>query len=84
MRELTTYLIDRADELSLQVMTPRRWQERAGIVSFRLAGDLDTIVAQLREKNIVCSVKDGYVRTAVHFYNTTEELEIFLSELTSI
>jgi selenocysteine lyase/cysteine desulfurase len=84
VRELTTYLIDRAEELKLEVTTPRHWSERAGIVSFKLPGNVEQIVAQLRKRNIVCSVKDGYVRAATHFYNNKDELEIFLSELARV
>lgn len=81
VRELTTYLIERAEAVRLPVATPRPWHERAGIVSFKLPGDPERTVAELRGKNIVCSTKDGYVRSAVHFYNTADELDRFVHEL---
>ncbi|GMQ90180.1 MAG: cysteine desulfurase [Gammaproteobacteria bacterium] len=82
VRELSTYLMERATELGIKVKTPRPWHERAGIVSFNLPGDAGENVVRLRAKNIVCSVKDGLVRAAVHFYNTEEELERFIAEIT--
>jgi cysteine desulfurase/selenocysteine lyase len=81
VRELTTYLMERVDAHGLQMTTPRPWHERAGIVSFHVTADAEEVVARLRERRIVCSVKDGCVRAAVHFYNTREELELFVSEL---
>ncbi|MFQ5938306.1 MAG: aminotransferase class V-fold PLP-dependent enzyme, partial [Acidiferrobacterales bacterium] len=81
--ELTTYLIERAEALSLDVRTPRPWNERAGIVSFKLPGDPEVTATRLREERIICSVKDGYIRTATHFYNTKEELDRFLSAITA-
>ncbi len=79
--ELTTHLMEQADANGLPVKTPRPWSERAGIVSFGVTGDPEAIVARLRARHIVCSVKDGCVRAAVHFYNTREELDRFVSEL---
>jgi selenocysteine lyase/cysteine desulfurase len=81
VHELTTYLMEQADAHGLQVTTPRPWHERAGIVSFKIAADPEKTVTRLRERHLVCSVKDGCVRAAVHFYNTREELERFVSEL---
>lgn len=84
VRELTTYLMEQADAHGLQVTTPRPWHERAGIVSFQVTADAEEIVTRLRERHFVCSVKDGCVRAAVHFYNTREELKRFVSELAQI
>lgn len=84
VRELTTYLMEQADAHGLQVTTPRPWHERAGIVSFKITANPEETVARLRERHIVCSVKDGCVRAAAHFYNTREELERFVSELARI
>jgi cysteine desulfurase/selenocysteine lyase len=84
VRELTTYLMEQADAHGLQVMSPRPWHERAGIVSFKITADPEKTVTQLRARHIVCSVKDGCVRAAAHFYNTREELQRFVSELARI
>ena len=50
-----------------------------------LKGSLKT---NLREKNmlkkIVCSLREGYIRFAPHFYNTKEEIDIVVNELKNI
>lgn len=78
---LTTMLIESARARGLSVATPAAWRERAGIVSLRLPGDAGQAVSALNARNIICSAKDGYLRCAVHFYNTEDELGVFLDEL---
>jgi selenocysteine lyase/cysteine desulfurase len=81
VKELTTYLLDRAEEKGLPIATPRPWQERAGIVSFQVPQPAE-IQRQLREHRFIVNVKDGrYLRTATHFYNTEEEIDRLVEHL---
>ncbi len=83
VKELTTYLLDRAEEKRLPIATPRRWEERAGIVSF-LVPEPTEIQKQLKEHRFIVNVKDGrYLRTATHFYNTKEEIDRLVEYLSS-
>jgi selenocysteine lyase/cysteine desulfurase len=84
VQELTTSLADAALARGLTLATPLPWRERAGIVSFVVPGDAGRIVEALRHRNIICSAKDGYVRCALHFYNTSDELGVFLDALTDL
>ncbi|MFQ5799975.1 MAG: aminotransferase class V-fold PLP-dependent enzyme, partial [Bacteroidota bacterium] len=81
IKELTTYLIDRADDMQLIVRTPRPWNARASIVSFDVGDDAAAIVAKLRDQNIIVSEKDGHLRAGVQFYNTKDELDKFLEAI---
>lgn len=81
IRELTTYLIDKAEACGVKVRTPRAWEERAAIVSFDLPGDAVQIVRDLRTRRICVSEKDGHVRAAVHFYNNVADLDRLLENL---
>ena len=81
VRSLTTTLIEEAERRQIKVRTPRSWTERAGIVSFDIGCHAGEKQAQLRARNIVVSEKDGHLRTAVHFYNSEDDLTRFLDAL---
>jgi len=84
VKELTTYLYDRAEEKGFRIATPRPWKERAGIISFDVP-DPEKIRKGLFERNIIVNVKDGRrLRTATHFYNTKEEIDQLLEEMSNL
>ncbi len=72
------YLIDRLSELGYEVITPR--EKHASIVTFKHEDPHGT-AAKLLEKNIEVSARPGLIRVSPHFYNTREELDIFLDAL---
>lgn len=85
---LNDFLLDRLDHSGFNVLTPRAREERAGIVSFygkkrvgtvkesdRIAKDLD---------KIKLVVRGGVFRSAAHFFNTKQDIEIALQKLTVI
>ena len=55
--------------------------ERSGSVCF--AGEIDykKLAVFLRERNVIVSVRDNFVRLSPHFYNTEEEIERFFALL---
>lgn len=55
--------------------------ERSGSVCF--AGDMDyrKLALFLREKNVIVSVRENFVRLSPHFYNTEEEIDRFFTHL---
>ena len=54
----------------------------AGIVSFRKAGvESQLIVRRLRDVGIIAAPRQGWVRTAPHFYIAPEEIDRMLTEL---
>jgi selenocysteine lyase/cysteine desulfurase len=84
VRELTTYLYGRAEEKGLPIATPRPWNERAGILSFDLP-EPERIRRALFERRIIVNVKDRRrLRTATHFYNTREEIDQLLEEISNL
>ncbi len=81
VRTLTTSLVELASSAGLSVLTPADWSQRAGIVSFELEQPA-SVMARLREKDILVTVKDDrYLRTACHFYNTEDEVEQLVAAL---
>ena len=75
----TDRLIERADDAGIYVATPRPHHRRGGIVAIRFPGDV-RVARALIAAGFVCSYRDG-IRIAPHFYNTDEEVDLFMSEL---
>ena len=74
--EITDYFIGKINDLRFEIITPKEREKRAGIVSFRRKDkDSMELFMKLKQKNIVCSLREGYIRISPHFYNTTEELD---------
>jgi cysteine desulfurase / selenocysteine lyase len=84
VRELTTRLIEGAEQRQIRVRTPRPWHERAGLVSFELGKSAGPAVAALKKKRIIVSEKDGYVRAGVHAYNDEGDIDRLLHAITEL
>lgn len=76
---LTDQIIERADEAGLAVASPRPHGRRGGIVALRFPGD-DAVARSLIANDFICSYRGG-LRIAPHFYNTDEEIDLFMGEL---
>jgi kynureninase len=77
--EQTDRIIRRADEARLAVATPRAHEQRGGIVALSFPGDA-AVARALVASGFVCSYR-GVLRIAPHFYNTDEEIDLFMGEL---
>ena len=66
------------------ILTPDKRSLRAGIVSFKHPEIESKILFERLKKNqAVCSLREGYIRLAFHFYNTEEEFEKVFSVIQS-
>ncbi len=80
VRELTTYLMEQLATLEsggVRIWTPSPWNQRAGIVFFRVPGH-EELHARLREARIYCGTFQGGIRLDPGVYNTMEEIDAFL------
>jgi len=78
-RVLIKYLLDCLEELPrVEICTPE--DSRSSIVLIRTGRDRE-IVDRMREKNIIVSYRAGGIRISPHFYNTEEDIDVFISEL---
>lgn len=82
--ELTTRLMEAADDRQIRVRTPRSWEERAGIVSLDLGCDARDAVAALKDRGIIVSYKDTHLRASVHFYNSEDDIDRLMAALQEI
>ena len=82
--ELGDLIIREAEKRNLKVKTPKRREERGGIVS--IAGSFSPIDVKdkLRELGIIVNVRDGAIRISPHFYNTEEEVLRFFDAIDRI
>lgn len=82
--DLTEYLIKKINNPAFEIITPFERAHRAGIVSFRKKNaDSTKLFNTLKKNNIICSLREGYLRVAPHFYNTTEEIDHLIELLFS-
>ena len=75
----TDQIIARADEARIAVATPRAHERRGGIVALKFPGDA-AVARDLVASGFICSYRGG-LRIAPHFYNTDEEIDLFMDEL---
>jgi selenocysteine lyase/cysteine desulfurase len=75
--ELTGYAIEGLESIGVDILTPRKAEERAGIVFFRIQ-DSKGLFNKLKEEHIYCGSFLSGIRIDPNFYNTFEEIEKFL------
>lgn len=78
VRQLTTYAWQELAKLGLEIWTPQADHKRAGIVFFRCPNHI-ALHAQLKAKHIYCGTFLNGIRIDPNFYNTFEELDVFLA-----
>jgi len=79
-QDLTSYVIERADALGLQIASPRDAAVRAGLVRV-LVDDSKKVFRALLERNIVVDERAGGIRVAPHFFNTHSEIDTLFDAL---
>jgi selenocysteine lyase/cysteine desulfurase len=77
----TKYFINKLNKIGLNcVLVKCTDQELAGIVTIK-PKDAEQIFEVLGQKKIICSLREGFLRFAPHFYNTHHEIDIVVEEL---
>jgi len=81
--DLASLLIERLMEEGFRVQTPEAVDCRSGIVNF-VVEDPQEKAEKLREKGIIVSARMNGIRVSPHFYNTEQELDRLIEEVSSI
>lgn len=83
LEELTDYLCDRLRNKRYEVVSSRAAGEKSQIVCIRNLDGLPamSLYHQLNAKKIVTAPRGGRLRVSPHFYNTTAEVDEFVSAL---
>ena len=83
--KLADILLDGLDELQAELISPRNEAERTSIVSARFPQKKSTdIVKGLGQANIIVSPRRDFVRFSPHLYNSSDDIEHTLAELTRV
>ena len=77
---LNTRLISGLLDLGAGVVTPVDPARRGPMVCAR-STDAPALVASLAEEDFVCSLRDGNLRIASHYYNTDDDIDALLEAL---
>lgn len=81
VNNLIDYLFQKI-EPPWEVITPPEENERSGIFTFIIPGvDPQILWKKLLEKKVVASPRGGGIRVSPHFYNSYDDIEIFLERL---
>jgi len=77
----TRYFIDKLKSIELDcVLSKCSDAELAGIVTIKPKNP-ETVFEELTNKKIICSLREGFIRFAPHFYNTHHEIDKVVEEL---
>ena len=86
-RELTARIVERADELGLEVRSPRDPDRRGGLVRVRVPGGEDAaerVLRSLFERDVVVDKRADCLRISPHFFNDESDIDRCFSELAEL
>jgi cysteine desulfurase / selenocysteine lyase len=73
--------ISKLKEKNIQcLLTDCDESELSGIVTIRIE-NAEKVFNNLEQKKIICSLREGLMRFAPHFYNTSQEIDLVVDEL---
>ncbi|HYJ60597.1 MAG TPA: aminotransferase class V-fold PLP-dependent enzyme [Actinomycetota bacterium] len=79
--ELQDLVIARADELGLEVRTPRIPTARGGVVNVRVGPDADAICHRLLARDVCTDFRGDGLRISPHFFTLEEDVDGLFEEL---
>jgi kynureninase len=83
-QELTSLIIEKADEAHLEVLSPRADDRRGGLVRVRVPGgrpNAERILHELFKRNVVLDQRGDALRISPHFFSTEQDIEHCFEEL---
>lgn len=82
IRVLTGLLRSGLEQAGFEIVTPADPARSAGIITCRRAElDMAAVSQRLAQAKLYCSLRQNMLRIAPHFYNTEEEVELFIKGL---
>lgn len=82
VNRLTHHAIEQLKANGYLILTPEDPSLRAGIVSFKHPEiESNDLFDKLKQHHVICSLREGWIRLAFHFYNTEAEFDRVFSIL---
>ncbi len=72
---LSGYAIDHVKKRDWSLLTPERDSDRAGIVTFKPDSDPTDYFLHLKQHNITCALRGGFLRISPHAFNSYSDLD---------
>jgi kynureninase len=82
--QLQERVIARADELGLEVRTPRDPAARGGVVNVRVGPDAQRLCEALLARDVCTDARGDGLRISPHFFNTEDDVDRCFEELASL
>ena len=82
--ELTSYLIERADEEGYPVRTPRDPARRGGMVAIGVEDSEAVLETLLRQERVIVDERHGALRLCPHVYSSEDDVDAFFAALERI
>jgi kynureninase len=79
--ELQDRVIARADELGLEVRTPREREARGGVVNVRVGPDAERICHALLDRDVCTDHRGDGLRISPHFFTIEDDVDRWAEEL---
>jgi kynureninase len=86
-QELTRGIIERADDLGLELLSPRADERRGGLVRVRVPGGrpaAERVLHALFEKDVVLDQRGDALRISPHFFNDEGDLDRCFEQLRGV
>ncbi len=83
LRDLTAFAIKEFERKGFEVVTPQEVKNRSGIVVIKIKG-AEKLCRKLLRQKIYVSARGAGIRMAPHFYNTFEEIEAVIRQLSRL
>jgi kynureninase len=81
IKELTTYVIDRADDAGIEVRTLRDPDARGGMINLKVGPDAQKVCHTLLERNVCTDFRGDGLRVSPHFFNLESDIDRLYDEL---
>lgn len=86
-QELTRLIIQKSDDLGLEVRSPRDDEQRGGLVRMRIPGGrerTERLLHQLFERDVVLDNRADHFRISPHFFNNESDVDRCFEELRAL
>jgi kynureninase len=81
IKELTSYVVERADAAGLEVRTLRDPEARGGMINVKVGPDAQRICHALLDRDVCTDFRGDGLRVSPHFFTTTGDADRLFDEL---